>query len=93
MKTPNRFYMMSEERCTFETPLAAPCFRRDFSLETVETATVSICGLGLYELFLNGKRVTRGRLSPYISNPDHLLYFDVYDVTEHLNKGKNVIGI
>ena len=84
---------MNGERSTFQSPVSAPCFRKEFCLEQIETASVNICGLGFYELFLNGKRITRGRLSPYISNPDHAVYCDVYDVTEHLKKGKNVIGV
>ena len=84
---------MNGERCTFQKPVAAPCFRNEFSTERIEAASVRICGLGFYELFLNGKRITKGRLSPYISNPDHTVYCDEYDVTEHLRRGKNVIGV
>ena len=50
-------------------------------------------GLGFYILYINGVDVTKGILAPYISNPDHILYFDNYDISKYLVKGKNVIGI
>ena len=32
-------------------------------------------------------------MAPYISNPDDLVYYDEYDITESLVPGKNVLGI
>lgn len=32
-------------------------------------------------------------MAPYISNPDDLVYYDEYDITECLVPGKNVLGI
>lgn len=46
---------------------------------------------GFYELFFNGERITRGFLSPYISNTDDLIYYDEYEIT--LRKGENVFGV
>ncbi len=68
-------------------------FRKEFTVNAVTAAEITICGLGFYELFINGSRITRGHMSPYISNPDHLLYYDNYDIAPYLNEGKNVIGI
>ena len=58
MKLSNNFYAMSKDRSTFQSPVSAPCFRKEFSTKQIETATVTVCGLGFYELFLNGKRIT-----------------------------------
>jgi alpha-L-rhamnosidase len=58
-----------------------------------EKAEISICGLGFYCLFINGREITKGYLAPYISNPDDYCYYDKYDITELLQKGKNTIGI
>ena len=52
-----------------------------------------ICGLGFYELFINGKRVTKGALAPYISNPDHIIYYDCYDIKDELAAGENAVGV
>ena len=72
----------------------APMFRRSFSVETIpEKAEITICGLGFYKLFINGKEITKGILAPYISAPSDLLYYDNYDVVPYLTTGENVIGV
>jgi len=93
MKFSTDFVCATHEFTTFKNHVPAPMFRKEFSVEDIKSAEITICGLGFYELFVNGKRITRGLLSPYISNPDQILYYDNYDVTPYLNNGKNVIGI
>lgn len=44
-------------------------------------------------MFINGRKITKGKLAPYISNPDHICYYDSYDICENLNIGENVIGV
>lgn len=89
-----KFICAGEGVCDYETPVAAPLFRKTFILENIpKTASFTLCGLGLYELYINGKRITKGALAPYIYNPDDLLYFDEYDIKPHLREGENVIGI
>ncbi len=39
------------------------------------------------------ENITKGRLTPYITNPDQALYYDDYNVTEMLVDGENVIGV
>ena len=56
------------------------------------SASLTVCGLGFYELFVNGERMTRGRLAPYITNPDQLLAYDTYDLSGVLRQGKNTLG-
>lgn len=93
MKYSLDFYSASTEYSTFEKSIPAPYFRHEFEIGEVNSAEITICGLGYYELFINGKRITKGLLSPYISNPDDYLYYDNYDVKPHLANGKNVIGV
>ena len=93
MKFSTDFVSASKEYCTFRKFVNAPMFRKEFTVNAVTAAEITICGLGFYELFINGSRITRGHMSPYISNPDHLLYYDNYDIASYLNEGKNVIGI
>ncbi|MCL2352391.1 MAG: family 78 glycoside hydrolase catalytic domain, partial [Firmicutes bacterium] len=72
----------------------APYLRRSFALEEKPAgAEIVVCGLGFYELYVNGERITKGRLSPYISNPDDIVYYDVYDAAAFLTPGENVIGL
>lgn len=89
-----QFMKATEEYCSLEHYVPAPLFRRSFSLgKRPQSAVLSICGLGFYILYINGKNITKGHLAPYISNPDDICYYDTYDVREYLNEGENVIGI
>lgn len=89
-----QFIKATKECCSFNQHVNVPYLRKSFSLDFVpQEATLSICGLGFYRLYLNGKEITKGALAPYISNPDHYCYVDEYDVTGELQTGENVIGI
>ena len=44
-------------------------------------------------MFINGEKITKGYLAPYISNTDHIIYFDEYDISKYLKQGENVIGV
>lgn len=89
-----RFISATHEYTSFHQFVPAPYFRRRFTLtQEVKSAHITICGLGFYELFINGTRITKGYLAPYIANPDDILYYDTYDVAPHLQTGENVIGV
>lgn len=82
------------ERSTYLRHIPAPLFRKSIILNRDELyGEITLCGLGFYDLFINGKKVTKGYLAPYISNPDHILYYDHYDLSAYLQTGENVIGI
>lgn len=93
MKFSTRFVSATREYSTFEKQIPSPYFRKSFTPGKVSSAEVTICGLGFYELFINGQRITRGLLSSYIANPDDFLYYDNYDLTPYLTDGENVIGV
>lgn len=93
MHYPHRFYAAGQNYATFETHVPAPCFRKEFHIHKTGPASLTVCGLGFYELFVNGNRITRGRLSSYIANPDQVLYYDTYDVSTLLCKGENVVAL
>ena len=89
-----QFISADQKCCDAKNHVPAPALRRSFSLEFVPTAaTLQICGLGFYALFVNGQEITKGPLAPYISNPDHFCYVDTYDVAPYLQQGENVIGV
>ncbi len=69
-------------------------FRREFNLnEKPQTATLAICGLGFYDVYINGKLADPERvLTPIISNYFKYVKYDVYDVTNLLNEGENVVA-
>lgn len=90
----NKFIRATNEYCTIEKPVAAPILRKSFELDFVpEKATVQICVSGFYHLYINGERITKGELAPFINNPDHILYYDDYEIAKKLKKGKNVIAV
>ena len=89
-----RFIKASVEYTTLDTHVPAPYLRRSFILDGAPTqAKISVSGLGFYILYINGENITKGHIAPYISNPDHICYYDVYDVTDRLRDGENVIGV
>ena len=90
MDYPKNFIRATVEYNTFEKFVPAPCFRRTFEASG-GMARVVISACGFYELYLNGVRHTKGALAPYISDTDHILYYDVYDLP--LREGKNVLAL
>lgn len=88
-----KFISAGRDYSDFNHYVPAPYLRKSFELDfEPDQAELLICGLGFYELYLNGERITRGRLAPYISNPDDLLYYDRYDLSGKLRSGKNTLG-
>ncbi len=71
----------------------APYIRKSFHVDFfAEKAALKICTPGFYELYINGKNITKGFLAPYISNPSEVLFYDEYDISKYLVKGENVVG-
>ncbi len=56
-------------------------------------ATVSICGLGAYELYLNRMPANDDIMSPAWSDYDKSVYYNTIDVTKLLKKGNNSICV
>lgn len=79
---------------SFYDHVPAPMFRREFQPEKeIASCTVTITGVGFYDLFFNGERITKGWLAPYISAPSELVYYDTYDLTDKLTGGANCVGV
>ncbi|MFD1316394.1 alpha-L-rhamnosidase [Namhaeicola litoreus] len=73
---------------------AASYFRKEFNLtKTIENAQVYICGLGYYELYLNGEKVGDHVLDPAPSNYEKQAYYVNYNITQKFKPGKNAMGI
>ncbi|MDO4618077.1 MAG: family 78 glycoside hydrolase catalytic domain [Clostridia bacterium] len=93
MNFPNKFVCEDISYSTYEKNVPNPIFRKSFNANKVDTAELLICGLGFYDLFINGKKITKGYLAPYITNSDWYTYFDKYDIVPYLTDGENVIGV
>lgn len=90
---PDSFISAGYEYADIEHFVAAPFFRKKFTVQETTKADIIIGVAGFYRLFLNGKNITKGELAPYISNPDDIVYYDSYNVSDYINEGENVIAV
>jgi len=75
-----------------EGPL--PWLRKTITLEQVPTAAAAyVCALGYYELYVNGHKVGDDVLSPAVSDYGKRGLYLTHDISKHLVKGKNCIGL
>ncbi|GGE52848.1 hydrolase [Pullulanibacillus camelliae] len=73
---------------------AMPLFRQTFTVKKdIKKARVYICGLGHYELRLNGNKVGERVLDTGWTNYDKTCLYSVYDVTAQLQVHENVLGV
>ena len=74
--------------------LPQPLLRNEFDVPAkIARATLSCSALGLYEVHLNGQRITQDVLAPGWSDYRKRVVYDTYDVTNLLVQGKNAIGV
>lgn len=93
MEFPNVFICAGTDYSTFTHFVPAPYLRRAFTLKnSPRSCRLLVSGLGFYRVWINGTEITKGLLAPYISNPDHLVYFDRYELAPYLAEGENVLG-
>ena len=90
---PAFFISAGYEYADIDRFVSAPFFRKKFTALKTAKAEIIIGTAGFYRLFVNGKDITKGELAPYISNPDDIVYYDSYDVSEYINKGENVVAV
>ena len=68
--------------------------RREFTLPSkIKSARAYICGLGYFELTINGKRVGDHVLDPGYTNFDHRVLYVTHDVTSDLKEGANAMSV
>lgn len=73
---------------------ASPLFRKQFkNTKKIIAATANITSHGMYEAFINGKRLGDAYLTPGWTSYSTRLQYQSYDVTSLLNKGDNAIGV
>jgi alpha-L-rhamnosidase len=77
------------------TRLAVRYLRKPFDGKSggVKRAVLYISGLGAYEAFVNGKRVSDDVLAPTVSWYPDKVYYNVYDVTSLVRRNGNVLGV
>lgn len=75
-------------------PMAARMLRREFTLhKPVRRALVSVSGLGMFDLFLNGQQVGDHCMDPALTQYDHRVMYVTFDVSDRLREGANALGV
>ncbi len=68
--------------------------RKEFKTKKkLKRAIVRVCGLGHYELTLNGTKVGQSEFAPLWSDYEKTVWYNTYDVTSQLKDGMNAIGV
>ncbi|MCW0481842.1 alpha-L-rhamnosidase [Gaoshiqia sediminis] len=81
-----------EEEPSVSTP--SPYLRKEFQLnKAIRKATACITCHGLYELSLNGEKVSTDLFTPGWTSYQQRLQYQTYDVTEQITSGANAIGV
>ena len=79
---------------TEHSRLSARYLRTEFTLDgAVRSATLDICGLGLYECYINGGKVSEDVLTPNPTDYRKTILYNSYDVTALLSEGPNALGV
>ncbi len=87
-------YLMAGPAANPPAGSIAPLFRRDFRVrELPERARAYICGLGYYELYLNGSKVGDQVLDPAQTDYEKRAFYVTYDITDSLKVGENAAGV
>ncbi len=72
----------------------AQYYKRNFTLQRApKNAVVNLCGLGLYELSINGRRVGDRVLEPAFTEYDKRVLYSTYDVSGYLRAGENEVEV
>jgi alpha-L-rhamnosidase len=95
--------------CASEFSCASPVFVKRITVVDPERSEIEICGLGFFELYVNGKKVSDEVLVPPASDygkrdlsslyyPIHdtfsyRVYYCRYSLSEYLKKGENMIEV
>lgn len=75
-----------------------PVFRKTFSvtkeeLSEIRAARLYLCGLGMYEVYLNDKKVGDEYLAPYFTDYRSWIQYQTYDVQPYLKEGENRLDV
>lgn len=72
----------------------APMFRKEFEVtKEVERAYLYVASVGIYEPYLNGRKVGENYFASGRQAFREQMKYDSYEITDYLKEGENVIGI
>ena len=85
---------MQSGALTTKTRLSARYLRKEFVVEKkIKNATLYIAGLGMYECYINGKKISNDIFAPTATDYNVRVNYNVFEVKELLNKSQNTIGV
>ena len=68
--------------------------RHDFQVaKEVRRATAYVCGLGFFDLHLNGERIGDQLMNPALTGYDRRALYVTFDVTRDVHPGDNAVGV
>ncbi|MDQ0972045.1 alpha-L-rhamnosidase [Neobacillus niacini] len=71
-----------------------PVLSKDFSLtKEIASARAYVCGLGLYEMEINGKKAGNEYLTPLFNAYDKWIQYQTYDITGLITAGQNAVEV
>lgn len=85
---------LNSGKLTTKTRLSARYLRKEFKIEKeVQRATLYISGLGLYECYLNGTKISNDIFAPTATDYSKRVNYNVFDVKQLLFNNQNTIGV
>ncbi len=63
------------------------------NIEEIKSARVYICGLGLYEIYINNKKCGEEYLTPNFNAYDKWIQYQTYDIKDNLSNFENNISV
>lgn len=87
-----KWIQQADEKTVQSAP--SPLFRKTFEAgKSIKKARLYITSHGLYEAFINGKRLGNAHFTPGWTSYHKRLQYQIYDVSEQVKKGNNAIGV
>jgi len=74
--------------------IRAPLFRKEFIVnKPIKNAFAFATGMGIYYLYVNGEKLGDTFADPGMTDYKSRIIYGCYDLKQHINSGKNIIGL
>ena len=85
---------LNSGKLTTKTRLSARYLRKEFAIEKqVKRASLYISGLGMYECYINGEKISNDIFAPTATDYTKRVNYNVFDVKKILGKSQNTIAV
>ena len=73
----------------------APLLATEFDIEKKvnDRIVMYVSGLGLFEAYINGEKISDAYFEPGESHYGKRVYYQTYDITDNVNAGRNAVGL